>query len=83
MFAHSDKIIVHFSLQLEHYQEQPQLIDKFLSNIITNVMDLAQQWFDSERKKCHGCFKIIYFLCKMRGYKIVGMQILNIFVAKP
>jgi tubulin-specific chaperone D len=57
---------------LEKYQEQPELLDSHLEAMVSPLMQIVRQQHTST-PLLHRCFKIVYCLCKVRGYKTVGM----------
>lgn len=55
---------------LEKYQEQPELLDAHLEEMVVPVMDLVRSDMRST-PRTHRCFRVVYALCKVRGYKTV------------
>jgi hypothetical protein len=54
---------------LDVYQEQPHLLDPHLENILGKLISLVRREESSMELK-HACFKYIYVIMKVRGYKV-------------
>jgi hypothetical protein len=59
-----------FMYILNQYQEQPHLLDPHLDSILDKVICIVRCG-DSSTELKHATFKYLYFIMKVRGYKVV------------
>ena len=67
----AEALFQNFSTILDEYQEQPHLIDPFLKDLISKLLNLIR---DSNRLNSlafHTSFKYLYHLSKVRGFKVI------------
>lgn len=63
-----------FSFILDQYQEQPHLIDSHLDGLLTKIISIIREdCLDYEVK--HSAFRCLYFISKVRGYKVVARHL--------
>ncbi|XP_047427663.1 tubulin-specific chaperone D isoform X2 [Mugil cephalus] len=58
-----------FLVIMNRYQEQPHLLDPHLEWMLTTILEIIRGE-QSSSSLVHLCFKFLYILCKVRGYKI-------------
>ncbi|XP_056143333.1 tubulin-specific chaperone D isoform X2 [Lampris incognitus] len=69
-----ESAIERFLVIMDRYQEQPHLLDPHLDWMLTMMLDLVRSE-KSPPSLVHLCFKFLYIISKVRGYKIF-MQLL-------
>lgn len=63
-----------FSFILDQYQEQPHLIDPHLDTILCKIMHAVRKE-DLGPDVKHIAFRYLYFIAKVRGYKVVARHL--------
>lgn len=60
------------SLQLDRYQEQPQLLDPHLDLWITSLMSYVLE-HNNDVVFTNNILRLVYFISKVRGFRAIGM----------
>ncbi|XP_057310361.1 tubulin-specific chaperone D-like [Hydractinia symbiolongicarpus] len=76
---HNDDILLETDLErltviLDEYQEQPHLLDPFLEQFVTKLLDIVKS-SSTQQAAFHQAFRYLYLFTKVRGYK----QIIRLF----
>ena len=69
----TEKIVEKFKQTFDFYQEQPELLDPYLTDIISKLTSNLNRCQKSS-KKYHIIFKLIYHLIKVSGFKSIGKK---------
>jgi hypothetical protein len=68
----------HSLMQIEPFQEQPNLLDSALQSLIDplipSLLEAVESGFTVQRQKC---FRIMYHYTKIRGYKVTSTLSIN------
>ncbi|XP_067237533.1 tubulin-specific chaperone D [Chanodichthys erythropterus] len=67
--ASREAIIEKFVVMMDHYQEQPHLLDPHLEWMLNMLLEMIRNE-KSPPLLVHLCFKFLYIISKVRGYKI-------------
>lgn len=59
-----------FGVLIDKYQEQPHLLDPHLDGLLSELLTIAMSPA-TETTLTHQCFKFLYKITKVRGYKII------------
>uniref|UniRef100_A0A4W6G125 Tubulin-specific chaperone D n=1 Tax=Lates calcarifer TaxID=8187 RepID=A0A4W6G125_LATCA len=65
----SESTTQRFLVIMNRYQEQPHLLDPHLEWMLNMILDFIRSE-KSPPSLVHLCFKFLYIICKVRGYKI-------------
>ncbi|XP_041362453.1 tubulin-specific chaperone D-like [Gigantopelta aegis] len=59
-----------FTYIIDSYQEQPYLIDPYLESVLNQLLEIVRDQ-NSPPILVHEAFKYLYFITKMRGFKVI------------
>ncbi|GAB6032084.1 hypothetical protein CHUAL_010448 [Chamberlinius hualienensis] len=65
-----ERCLEQFTNIFDKYQEQPHLLDPYLDIYLSQLLDVAMDSHSEDALK-HQCFKLLYTITKVRGYKVV------------
>lgn len=63
-----------YSFILDQYQEQPHLLDPHLDSILAKIIGIIRDEANTVNVQ-HIAFRCLYFLAKVRGYKVVARHL--------
>ncbi|XP_033109918.1 tubulin-specific chaperone D-like isoform X2 [Anneissia japonica] len=66
----TELVVERFTFIVDHYQEQPHLMDPHLQEMLTHLLKIASDT-QGDPELSHLAFKLLYLLTKARGYKVI------------